>query len=314
MKITILFIMSFFVSMGAFAACDYDLTVPTLSYGVGDTNPTTSGTVTLSRGNGGSSSSNCTNFFLAFTKGWAGNYNRRAFNLWTGDMLYYNLYKNSNTTGVLKEPSDITSVNEVIFGNASKNSSRELTYYFTLAPISASSPPRSGTYVEVVQVQVYSGTYTNINSYEGYRDLYIYLNVAKFVSLSMVDSGGTYDPSSVSKTLDFGIMEENETMSFDVRVVSNAGYILKVSSNNNGLLKRVGGTGAKSEISYAFFANNSQKSLTSSAGTPVTIASGTGKTNSGGALVPIKVVIGNVTDKDPGTYQDYLTLSVISND
>nr|BDT29779.1 spore coat protein U domain-containing protein [Bacteriovorax sp. HI3] len=310
----LLFALSLFPVSSAFADCDYNLTVPTFSYGVGDTNPIVSGTVQVSRGQGGNSS-NCNNFFLAFTKGWAGNYNRRGYNIttWVG-YLYYNFYKNNNATGVLKEPSDISSTNEVIFDTLSKGSSKNLNYYFSLSPIDASSPPSAGTYYDVVQVQLYSGTYTNIVSYEGYRDLYVYLNVAKFISLSMVDTGGTYDGNQTSKTLDFGELEQGEQLGFDVRIVSNSGYILKVSSSNNGLLKRVGGTGVKSQIGYDFYANNSIKTLTSSASSPVTIASGTGKTPSGGALVPIKVAIKSVDDKDPGTYQDYVTLSVISND
>lgn len=312
MKLTLLFILSFIIGEGASAGCTYELTTPVFNYSISDANPTTSGVVSIERTK--SNAPVCDNFFLAFTKGWAGNYNRRAMNLNNGDKIYYNIYKNNNTTGILKEPSDINSINEVLFGTIAKNQMLNLTYYFTLAPLSASSPPSAGSYVDVVQVQAYSGSYTNINSYEGYRDLYIYLNVAKFISLSMVDTGGAYDAGSVSKTLDFGILEENETLSFDVRVISNAGYILKVSSTNNGILKRIGGSGVGSEIGYDFYANNSKKSLSSSAASPVTIASGYGKTASGGAVIPVKVTIANVSEKDPGTYQDYLTLSVISND
>lgn len=302
-----------FFSTAALAACDYDLSVPTFSYSVGDNNPTVSGTVSITRNQ--SNSAVCSNFFLAFTRGWAGSYNRRGMNIttWQG-FLYYNLYKNSNATGVLKEPSDISSVNEVIYGTIAKNETKNLTYYFALNPIDANSPPSAGTYYDVVQVQVYSGTYTNINAYEGYRDLYVYMNVSKFISLSLVDTGGAYDASQTSKTLDFGVLEEAEQLGFDVRIVSNAGYILKVSSGNNGVLKRIGGSGSNSEIAYDFYANNSKKSLSSSATSPVTIASATGKTPSGGAQVPIKVVIKSVDGKDPGTYQDYVTLSVISND
>jgi spore coat protein U-like protein len=294
--------------------CNYELSVPVFSFNVGDINPSTEGIVNISRPNEGSNSRNCDNFFLAFTKGWSGNYNRRAFNLRNSNLLYYNLYKNNNQIGVLKEPNDITSSNEVLFGTIAKNTNINLSYYFTMSPINANTPPLSGTYIDVIQVQSYSGTYSNIKKFQGYRDLYIYLNVAKFVSLSLIDSGGAYDAGRVSKTLDFGEIEENETLGFDVRIVSNSGYILKISSSNNGLLKRTGASGARSEVNYDFYANNTKKSLSSSAGNPVSLDSGTGVTSSGGALVPIKVVIGNVTDKDSGTYQDYLTLSVISND
>lgn len=312
MKIKYFFLLIILTSVSAYADCGFDLTTPVFNYAVGNTNPTTSGVVTIERTKSGNSA--CNNFFLAFTKGWAGNYNRRALNLANGDLIYYNLYKNGNSTGILKEPSDISSTNEVLFGTIARNETKTLTYFFTLAPINASSPPKAGSYIDVVQVQAYSGTYTNINSWEGYRDLYVYINVAKFVSLSLVDTGGVYDDSKTSKTLDFGELEEDEQLSFDVRVVGNAGYILKASSANNGYLKRIDGSGTKSEISYDLFANNSLKGLASSSSVPVTLASASGTTPSGGAQIPIRIQINSVTDKDPGSYQDYLTLSVISRD
>ncbi len=317
MKVSRLSILSFISAMMfsslVSAACDYDLTVPTFSYSVGEYNPVVSGTVRVTRNQ--STSAACNNFFLAFTKGWAGSYTRRGYNIstWIG-FLYYNLYKNSNATGVLKEVNDITSVNEVLFSSIARGETKDMTYYFSLSSFDISNPPTAGTYYDVIQVQIYSGTYTNINSYEGYRDLYMYLNVPKYTSLAFANTGGGYDPNQTFKLLDFGELEENEQMSFDVRIVGNSGYILKVSSDNNGVLKRVGGSGTKSEIAYDFYANNTKKSLSSSAGSPVTLASGVGKTPAGGAQVPIKVVIKSVDDKDPGTYQDYLTLSVISND
>lgn len=312
MKIKILCFFAFLSIGNVHADCGYELSVPVLTYGVADTNPTAPGTVSLTRKK--DNGIPCSNFFLAFTKGSAGNYNRRAVNPNNGDLIYYNLYKNSNSTGVLKEANDATSSNEVLHGTVSKDETKELTYNFTLAPLNANSPPRSGMYVDIVQVQAYSGFYTDIRDYEGFRDLNIYINVPKYVSLSLVDAGEVYDESKTSKTLDFGELEESEQLSFDVRVVANAGYILSVSSSNNGLLKRIDGSGPKSEISYGFYVNNSKKSLSSSAGSPVTIASAPGRTPSGGAQVPVRVAIESVDDKDPGNYQDYITLSVISND
>jgi hypothetical protein len=312
MKLKYLSFIVLFIMSSAFADCELKLNTPIISYGVGDSNPTQPGNVEVTRSK--SNSDACNNFFLAFTKGWAGNYSRRATNSVNGDFIYYNIYKSSNSTGVLKEPNDITSPNEVLFGPISKDETKTLTYYFTLAPINASLPPRSGTYLDVIQVQAYSGTYTAINSFESTRDLYVYINVPKFVSLSLVDTGEIYNPSQTSKTLDFGELELNESLQLDVRIVSNAGYVLKVSSANNGFLKRLDGTGSKSEIGYDFYANNSIKGLNTSAAGPVTIASATGRTPSGGAPVALKIVIKSVADKDPGTYQDYITLSVISND
>jgi spore coat protein U-like protein len=310
MKKSFLILFSFLMINTVFADC-FDLSVPTISYGVGDTNPSVPYNVTITRKSGNSS---CANYFLAFTWGWANNYNRRGFNLYNGNIIYYNLYKNANSTNVLRGPNDLTSSNDVLFGTLAQGESKTLTYYFKLANIDAGSPPKSGTYFDNVQVQSYYGTWNNIGGFDGYRDLYVYINVSKFVSLALVDTGGTYDSSKTSRTLDFGELTESEEMSFDVRIQSNAGYILKISSANNGILKRTSGTGVKSEIGYDFYASSSKKTLSSSASNPVTIASATGATAAGGAQVPIRVVIKSVLDKDPGTYQDYLTLSVISND
>lgn len=316
MKIKILFIV-FLLMCGdlcgdALASCGYEISSPSLSYVVGNANPTMPAEVSITRKK--SNSSVCSNYFLAFTWGWSNNYNRRGLNLMNGNVIYYNLYKNANSTNVLRGPNDITSNNDIFAGTIEKNEKETLTYYFTLGPQYSSSPPRSGTYYDNVQVQAYSGTYTNINGYEDSSQLHIYINVAKFVSLSLVDSGGTYDGSKTSKTLDFGELTENEELNFDIRVVSNAGYNLLVSSINNGVLKRLDGAGAASQIAYDFYASNTKRTLTNSASSPVTISSYNGITPDGGSQVPVRVVIKSVSDKDPGTYQDYITLSVISNE
>ena len=215
---------------------------------------------------------------------------------------------------MLKEPSDITSSNEVIFTSINKDEVKNFYYYFTLAAF-GSSPPAAGNYYDNVQVQGYSGTYTNINAFEGYKDLNIYIYVSKFISISLVDNGGAHDPSQTSKTLDFGELETGKEIDFDMRVVSNAGYSVKVSSSNNGILKRADGIGTTSQIGYSFFANGSLKSLGSSANSPVSIASGTGITTSQGVQIPIRVVIGTVdTTKESGTYQDYITVTTTTTD
>lgn len=304
----------FFASVAwADSDCEYKLSIPAFNYTVMDENPAVSGSLSIAREK--DNGQPCSNYFLTFSRGQAGNYNRYALNSSNGEKIYYNLYKNSNATGALKELNDISSNNETLYGPIAKDQTIALNYFVSLAPINASNPPLGGIYTDVIRVRSYSGTYSGSNDYEGYRDLYININVPKSVSLSLVDTGDSYDSSKTSKTLDFGILEKDEELSFDVRIVSNAGYILKISSANNGELKRIDGSGSKSEIDYDFYANNSKKSLSSSSSSPVTIASASGKTPSGGARIPIRVVIDeDVDDKDPGTYQDYLTLSVISND
>lgn len=312
MKWTMIFFLFFITTKTVWADCGYNLDTPALTYNFSDYNPTIQSTVSITRTK--DNGVPCSNFFIAFTKGWAGSYNRRATNLSNGGYIYYNIYKNSNLTGILKEPSDISSPDETFFGTIIKDQTNFYTYYMSLAPF-GSTPPAAGAYFDDIQVQAYSGTYTNINGFEGYRDMFIYIVVLKFTSISLVDSGGTYDPTKTSKTLDFGELATGEELSFDVRVVSNAGYRLKISSSNNGLLKFSGGSGSPSEISYSFYSNGSQIALDNSSSSPVTIASGSGVTPAQGAKVPIRIVIGTVdSTKLPGTYQDYIILTTIATD
>lgn len=126
-NLIISFFLIFIFSPNVFANCEYVISAPVLTYGVDDSNTAIEGNVGILRRK--SNNDACSSFFLAFTKGWAGNYNRKATNILNGDTLFYNIYKNSNLTGVLKEPSDITSNNEVLYGNISKDESKTLNYH-----------------------------------------------------------------------------------------------------------------------------------------------------------------------------------------
>jgi len=294
------------------ANCGFELDTPTLNYVVSDNNSTAQSTVSLARTK--DNGVPCSTYFLAFTKGMAASYNRRATNVSNRNFIYYNIYKNSNLTGILKEPADISSPNETFFGAIAKDQILPFTFYMSLAPF-GSTPPAAGTYYDDLNVQAYSGSYSGNNNYENYRDLFIYIVVPKFTSISLVDSGGVYDPTQTLRTLDFGELSTGQELDFDVRVVSNAGYSLKISSFNNGLLQLAGGSGAASHIDYSFYANGSQIGLSTSSSSPVTIASGAGVTSSQGVKVPIRVVVGNVdSSKLSGIYQDYITLTTITTD
>lgn len=301
----------------AFADCGYKLSVPTFSYGLGDTNPTIQGSFTLTRTKNGGPK--CNTYFIAFTTGWSNNLNnRRLTNTSTSNtFLYYNLYKNSNSTGILKDANGtINSPDEVLFGSIAIDETKTLNYYFTLAPISAGVPPRSGIFEDHVNVQAYSGSYLpgQNNGLEDDKILNIFVNVPKFFSISLVDTGAAHNGSQSSKTLDFGNLEENEELAFDIRFISNAAHILYVSSTNDGKLKRIGGSGANSEIAYEFYANNSSSPtwLGGSSANRVGLLWNYDSTPAGGSRVPVRVKIKSVTGKTPGEYRDSLTLSIVS--
>ncbi len=288
-------------------ACDYDLDVPALYYTLTSSSAIEPRTLQLSRNDNGG---NCKNFFLGFTRGWAPTYNRYATNLWNGNRIYYNLYNNAGGTMVLKNPSDITSDNDVIMGQINKYQVLDLTYYFQISPYTSATLPRSGTYVDYVQIQAYSGKWWAINGYEGYQNLYIQIYVPKLSALSLVDTGATFDHGDTNQILDFDELEANEQLSFDLLIVSNAGYQVTFSSSNNGVLKNTAVTSGDNTIQYDLFVNNSLKSITS----PVVVASGSGSTLSSGQRLPVRVKIKSVGNKEPGTYRDYITITTTTTE
>ena len=125
-KLSILILLSFCRFNTATAECDYNLEAPSLIYRTSETNPTIQSTVSLNRRK--SSSASCSHYFLAFTSSLLGNYNRYARSLNHGGKIYYNLYKFSNSTGILKGASDITSPDETFSGTIEKNQTNNYTY------------------------------------------------------------------------------------------------------------------------------------------------------------------------------------------
>jgi hypothetical protein len=116
------------------------------------------------------------------------------------------------------------------------------------------------------------------------------------------------------KILDFGELVANQELGFDIRMISNAGFQLKISSANNGSMNISGSTDINSRIAYHFLINNQIVNLSNSQTSPVIIANGSGVTPSGGAVVAARAVIQSVDQKSYGIYQDYVTLTIITTE
>lgn len=301
----------FLMSAQSFAACFYTLNASAINYTVADSNNSpVEFEITLHRGN--SNDQKCNTFIMGFSKGIASNYNRIARNPLNNATIPYNLYKNSNSTTMLRSIYDASSMSQLLNGAINRNSSSNLNYYFKLGNLNNSSLTRGGIYKDVLTVEVDSEDFDFYHP-DVTSTLQVNINVPKIASLSLVNSGGTFDASSTNKTLDFGELSENQELSFDVIVLSNAGFNLSVSSLNKQVMQLQGATpGSSNQISYLFYANSSLKNISSS--NPVSIVSGSGVTPVSGTRVPVKVVIQSVTGKDPGIYQDYLTFTIATTE
>lgn len=287
--------------------CEYELYVPSISVDLTESNQVIPWDATLSRDkdNGGP----CNQYWIFFGKGSANSYQRKAFTL-PSISVNYNLHKLANLSGTLKDFGDASTSAEFIQGSApNKKTPYNARFYVSVPSLSAQNFPRGGYYYDNIQASIYSKNNKGQWIFEDAVSFIVLLVVPKKIEVSLIDEGDNFDPSSTTKTLDFGHITQFEEMGADLRVVSNTPYKVMMSSSNNGELR----LNASSSISYALKVNGTSISLGSSSGTPVTIGTGN-ETNTSGDRYNLRVQITESTNnKQAGQYQDFITINAIAN-
>ncbi|MGH1467905.1 MAG: hypothetical protein ACRBBP_03365 [Bdellovibrionales bacterium] len=139
------------------------------------------------------------------------------------------------------------------------------------------------------------------------RGVQFMYQVEKELSLSIVATGGIFDPLSTAKLMSFGELESFEVRSADVIIKTNVGYRLKASSSNEGAMEHSSGA----SIAYVLRASGSPVNLIGSSSSPVLISSSASNSPPLGFTVPIEIEVGTVTGNEPGgEYADTLSLSI----
>lgn len=307
MKILLLTLF-FLTSFASFAEeCDFRLSMPLTFAQPTSTAQTLQMQYTIERRD--PSNGPCSYYRLYFGKGLANSYQRKAFNS-SGQTYNYNLHQNVNLSGVLKERNDALNATEFIAGNT-PDDDVEYTgnFFFALPTLSTQTNQRAGLYYDGVQVSIYRVESNGSVEFEKTQNFNVYINIPTSLNVSLVSEGDPFNISSTSKILDFGSLEENETLGADVIVNSNTPYQLRMSSFNNGKLSN--GT---STINYQLSVNNNSVNLSSSKTSPVTIGTGSGPTSTSGTRYNTKVKILAVPDEaQTGLYTDSITITAIAN-
>lgn len=304
MKKLILILFSLF-SFSTFADCFYQMRINNAAVIVLDNSQVIQQLVYLERGN--PSNTNCRDYRIFFSKGLAYSYQRKAFNLW-GTPLNYNLHRNSNQSGILKERNDALNSNEYLEGILAERNRLYTDSFYISVPGLSNSTVRSGYYYDVIQASIYSLTNGSLD-FERAENFSLVFYVNQNVHVSIIDEGGVFDSGSTSKVLDFGYLTQNTEKGVDVRVLSNGSYQLKISSQNNGTLKN----GTANSIQYALRVNGSPVNLSASAANPVQIGTGEATSNAGD-LYNMKVkIVEETQSKNAGLYQDIITITAIAN-
>ena len=253
-----------------------------------------------------SSNSNCVNYRIFFGRGLANSYTRRAFTLF--NFVNYNLHRNINQSGVLKEFGDAATANEWLDGSApNRNTAYNERFYLSVPGLTGNTIPR-GYYYDNVQVSIYSIRNNGRLEYDDTTTMTVLLYIASQIDVSLVDEGGTFDASATSKIVDFGILTKNQTKGVDLRVVSNTSYRVRLSSTNGSKLKNSVGNGT---VAYSLKVNNTTVNLTP--GNTLEIGSGNNTGNEGDKFNLKFQITDDPTNLPAGNYQDNITVTAVAN-
>lgn len=249
----------------------------------------------------------CRNFKVGFSTGVSGNYNRTLVS--GSETVSYNLYQDNNSNNPLKTLADATGNKETIPLKMKKNEMIKSTTFEGRLPV-----PNLGRTV------LPKGNYTDLitatakpnrnNTASATKNFQVSLNIPAEIDISLVSSGGTFDPSKTSFTMDFNVITVGDTRQVDLKVKSNAGYSLSLSSQNGGQLKHLANNFT---IPYQMKVNGMPRQFTTP-GSPLVIGTGIGITPSNGVNYVLSMEIGSPANKLAGPYEDVITVTATSND
>ncbi len=244
-------------------------------------------------------------YFVTFSRGGASDYSRLLSN--GGNQLSYQLYTAANLSNILMEVPDASSANILSGVILDEGPPREIaqSYHWVIPPQQIVPP---GVYTDNINLIVYEGRLNNYTE-SGIQTVTFSATVPRATQVSLGDSGGAFDDSSVKRIVNFGELSQGDTRTFDLRVRSNAGYRLKLESANSGYLihERAQNRNPMPEaykVPYSVKSNNGNIHLSS--GGFQTVGIETEITSDQGNLYTLELEIGDVSKKFEGPYSDII--------
>jgi spore coat protein U-like protein len=239
-------------------------------------------------------------FFVTFSASEGGSFSRTMRR--DGAALRYQIYDSVNLQAVLKDLPH-ASASEVISGSFAKGEHRRRLQFAVAIPPNQFVP--RGEYDDRITLTAYEGT-LNSNTRRDAKSIRVRTKIRSAVQLSLVPSGGGFDPGQRAQFLDLGELSEGKTAQVDLLVRNNTGYEIIFESENRGALKHLDAT-ETSAIRYEMRVR----------GIPVTLTDKKDKLDgvSGvsalqGDRYPIQITIGALGQAMAGTYRDDITITV----
>ncbi|MGZ3710612.1 MAG: spore coat protein U domain-containing protein [Bdellovibrionota bacterium] len=251
-------------------------------------------------------------YFITFDYGASASYSDRKLFQSGGYTLPANIYRDSNHTQILKKVPDAATTSDVIMGNfpdGTNNPNSAIQTYYPTVDISAYN--RFGDYSDTFTARIYqytgsfSGTSTDSDTVK------LKYTMAKKIDLSLVATGAAFNAADTTENMAFGTLTAGAVRTFDIGVKYNAGYRVKVSSANQGMLKH---STLVDTVPYSLQVNSATVNLVGSNSTPVQVATGTGVSASNGLFLTSSVTIGALGSARAGTYTDTVTVTVATTE
>lgn len=243
-------------------------------------------------------------FFVTFGSVGAAGSERRAAH--GGDSLRFEIYDSVTRRTALRDLPAATA-SEVLHGAFSPGEDvKELSYVVLVTPEQVRP---SGFYTHPIKITVYRGTRDNYVEQDSKTVLFS-IRVDPVAEMSLGEPGSPFDARAKGHRLDFGNLEKGKAKGLDMRVRSNAGYHVTMESENGGVLKSIDPR-HPATIPYTLQINGAAVSL---GRTRQTVLSRSNRlTDRNGDHHELHVILGEIGNKPAGTYQDNLTVTVISD-
>lgn len=251
-------------------------------------------------------------FFITVDNGTSGGIassSQRAL-IQNSDRMPLQIYSDLGRSAVIKDFPEVNSNSDVLLGHFAPGESPIKVMYIRPVILPLGYYARYGQYENTFTIKTYLGT-PGSATYQWQRSVTMFYNQARHIDLSLVESGGIFNVNDATQNIHFGNMQSGDSRSFDVLVNYNAGYDLKFSSLNNGLMKH---TSLAASIPYQLSVNGSVINLSNSATFPVSVSTGVWAAPAGGVRLPVQIQVGTLGQVPPGNYQDQIVMTVSSTD
>ncbi len=295
-------ILSALVSYCAYAQnCNYNINASNFVSQIQDNEQIVSYHFEIRRG---SNSNNCRTFRAYFGKGNANSYSRKVFN--GNKSINYNIYSDSGLNNVVKEYGD-ANLGEYVEGFLpNRNSYYSFTVYIRVTNLNSVFSNGPGYYNDLIPISFYGLKSNGDVLYQRTAYVNMQIIIPRYAELSIGPVGASHDPSNTNYTMNFGTIQNNESMNASLIVKGNVGFGIYMASMNGGKL-----INNNSFINYLVSVGNSNTTSLNNPGQSYYMTQRNNATSQAGESFPITVQLQTLSpNAESGNYSDVITITV----